>query len=226
MIGTGKGDLAELEQFVGGILQSLKPSERRSLLRTVARSMRKSQMARIAKQRNPDGSGFAPRKPPEKPSVGGYAVKFLYPAGGSGQARMVLMKSWVRQGPLLTGYDVQRGAMRSFFWDRVIKFLPVEQGEENAGAGKVNRGSRLRARAMFRRLRSGRFLKADASANEAWVGFAGRIAAIARIHQQGLFDRPTPRSREVRYAERQLLGLTAQDRAGILDAVMEHLLPE
>jgi phage gpG-like protein len=213
MIGTGKGDLAELEQFVGGILQSLKPSERRSLLRTVARSMRKSQMARIAKQ----------RKPPEKPSVGGYAVKFLYPAGGSAQARMVLMKSWVRQGPLLTGYDVQRGAMRSFFWDRVIKFLPVEQGEENAGAGKVNRGSRLRARAMFRRLKSGRFLKADASANEAWVGFAGRIAAIARIHQQGLFDRPTPRSREVRYAERQLLGLTAQDRAAILDAVVEHL---
>lgn len=221
MIGTGKGDLAELEQLAGAMLLELSPSARRALLRDVSRAVRKSQQRRIARQRNPDGSAFEPRKPASERRVGEHAKKFLYPSGGSGQPRLVYLKSWTRSGHLITGFDIERGAMRSFFVRRIVRWLPVEAGEENAGAGQIR--SRPRRLAMFRKLRQARFLRAGADAREAWAGFAGRIARIARIHQEGLLDRPTPRAREIRYPERQLLGLTAEDRADLIDTILDHI---
>lgn len=225
MQGTGRGDLAELEALMGAILKSLEPPERRSLLRRVARSIRRDQQQRIARQQNPDGSRFAPRKKPREPVPGNYAVKFLYPSAGSGKPRLVLMKSWTRQGPLMTGFDAEAGGIRSFEYKKVIRWLPVEEGEENKGAGQLPRPT-IRQRAMFRRIRRTGIMQADANDQEAWVGFAGRVAAVARIHQLGLLDRPSHQGPEVRYAVRELLGLTAKDRADLLDAVIEHLTPE
>jgi len=48
-------------------------------------------------------------------------------------------------------------------------------------------------------------------------------AAVASIHQYGLKDRPAPLAREIRYARRELLGLTAAEREALLDVVIEHL---
>lgn len=223
MADIGAHDLGELERFAGSILQSLKPAERRSLFRKVARAMRTSQQARIAAQRNPDGSRFEARRRPRDPVPGGYAVKFLYPSGGSGAARLVLMHSWTRRGPLLTGFDVQAGGLRSFEYAKVIRWLPVEAGEENKGAGKLRRPS-IRQRAMFRKIRRSGILSANGAEHEAWVGFAGRVAAVARIHQLGLFDRPSHDGPDVRYAMRQLLGFTAADRSAILDATIEQIM--
>lgn len=223
--GTGAADLAELEGFMGAVLKSLSPPERRSLLRKAARSIRTSQQQRIARQENPDGSRFAPRRKPRDPVPGGYAVKFLYPEHGGGKPRVVLMSSWAKQGPLMTGFDVHAGGMRSFEYAKVIRWLPVEPEERNKGAGKLRRPT-IRERAMFRRIRRSGMMTADASDQEAWVGFAGRVAAVARIHQFGLLDRPSHQGPAVRYAARQLLGLTAKDRADLLDAVLEHLTPE
>lgn len=217
------GDLAELERFMGGILKSLEPRARRSLFRKVARQLRRSQQKRIIAQRNPDGSKFARRKPPAQPKPANYAVKFLYPSGGSGAPRMVLMKSWTRQGPLLTGFDIEAGGMRSFEWDKIIRFLPVEEADENKGGGKIRQRVSIRQRAMFRRIRRSGILNAGADDQEAWTGFAGRVAAVARVHQFGLRDRPSRAAREVAYARRELLGDTAQDREDLLDAVLTHL---
>lgn len=221
----GTGDLAELEGFMGAILKSLEPRERRSLLRKAARSLRTSQQQRIARQQNPDGSRFAPRRRPAEPVAGNHAVKFLYPAGGSGPPRVVQMASWTKQGPLMTGFDIEAGALRSFEYAKVIRWLPVDPGEDNKGAGKLRRPT-IRQRAMFRRIRRSGSLNAGASDQEAWVGFAGRVAAVARVHQFGLFDRPSRTAAAVRYAERQLLGLTAADRQRLIDAVIEHLAPD
>ena len=220
------GDLAELEDFVGGMLKSLEPRERRKLFRKVATQMRRSNQKRIAAQRNPDGSAFEKRKPPVEPKPGNYAVKFLYPSGGSGAPRLVYMKSWERQGPIITGYDREAGGMRSFERAKVIKWIKPDPDEQNAGGGKIRKRSTIRQRKMFRKIRGARTLHLGQNDREAWIGFAGRVADVARVHQFGLRDRPARHAREVRYARRELLGMTAQDREELLDAVVEHLLPD
>src|SRR5260363_398366 len=50
------------EAWMGARLARLQPSARRRLARTLAVALRRSQQSRIAAQRNPDGSAFAPRK--------------------------------------------------------------------------------------------------------------------------------------------------------------------
>lgn len=55
-------ELAPLDAWCAGLLQSLQPAERRALAREMARRLRESQAKRIAAQLNPDGSAFEPRK--------------------------------------------------------------------------------------------------------------------------------------------------------------------
>lgn len=56
-------DLRVLEDWAGALLVKLGPAERRRLTQSIARDLRRSQQQRIASQRNPDGSAYAPRKP-------------------------------------------------------------------------------------------------------------------------------------------------------------------
>lgn len=56
-------DLRALEDWAGALLSKLEPSARRKLNQAIARDLRRSQQQRIAAQRNPDGTPFAPRKP-------------------------------------------------------------------------------------------------------------------------------------------------------------------
>ncbi len=215
-------DFAAIEQLAGALVRSLAPVERRLLLRRMARDLRQSQSARIGRQQNPDGSAFERRRPRQEQKPGGFAVRFLYPLGAA-EPRLVFMRSWVRQGPLMTGYDQEAGAIRSFFYDKVAKWLPVEPGEQNAGAGKLRRRGTIRRAAMFRKLRGGRFLRADATDREAWIGFSGRAAEVAKIHQEGLFDQPSIKSKKVRYARRGLLGLTERERGRAIELLLEHV---
>jgi len=216
------GDFAAIETLAGALLRSLEPGARRSLLRKMAREVQKTQSARIAANRAADGTPFAPRRPKKAQKPGNFAVRFLYPKGAT-EPRVVFMKSWVREGPLMTGFDVEAGGIRSFFWDKVEKWLPVEAAEQNARAGKFRRRGSIKQKAMFRKLRNGRNLRADATDREAWIGFTGRAADIARIHQDGLFDRPAAKAKPVRYAERALLGLTEAERSRALDIFLEHV---
>jgi phage virion morphogenesis protein len=87
-----------------------------------------------------------------------------------------------------------------------------------------DRSGAIRQRAaMFTKLRTARWLRATGTADAAEVGFAGRVARIARAHQEGLRDRATPEAPEVRYPRRALLGFTPADRAMIREQVLRHL---
>jgi len=76
---------------------------------------------------------------------------------------------------------------------------------------------------MFTKLRTARWLRISGTADAAEVGFAGRVASIARVHQDGLRDRAAPDAPEVRYPKRPLLGFTGADREHIRDLLLRHL---
>ncbi|MBS7724587.1 phage virion morphogenesis protein [Pseudomonas lalucatii] len=69
--------------------------------------------------------------------------------------------------------------------------------------------------------RPGTSLQSDAG--RIAIGFLGRTARLARVHQYGLRDRPGRGASEVQYARRQLLGLTAADLELIRDRLLDHL---
>lgn len=79
--------------------------------------------------------------------------------------------------------------------------------------------------AMFTKLRNNTNLKVKADGNEIAVGFFGRVARIARVHQFGLNDRVAKDGPEVRYVERRLVGFSVADRKLIHDSVLKHVSP-
>lgn len=89
---------------------------------------------------------------------------------------------------------------------------------------RANKGKiRKRKAAMFTKLRTARWLKVSATPDVVSIGFTGPVARIARVHQEGLRDRPGPTSREVRYPRRQLLGFSEADREIVRAHFLEHL---
>ncbi|WP_286976816.1 phage virion morphogenesis protein [Pseudomonas sp.] len=145
-------DLNALEDWAGALLTKLQPKERRQLNTSIARELRRSQQQRIAAQRNPDGTAFAPRK-----------------------ARELRQKQ-----------------------------------------GRIKRK-------MFTKLRQARYLKVQSTANSIAIGFLGRTARIARVHQYGLRDRPGKTSPDTRYDRRELLGFSSSDLDMIRDSLLNHL---
>lgn len=53
----------ELQGKLTALINNLSPQTRRQLSRNIGQALRKSQANRIARQQNPDGSTFEPRKP-------------------------------------------------------------------------------------------------------------------------------------------------------------------
>lgn len=217
-------DLAEVERIAGALLRGLSSGERRGLMRRMARDLAISQRERIAAQRQPDGSAFEPRKKKEAPISGRGTACFLYPSGGGGEPRKVIMKSFTwGAGQMMTGFDIEAGAIRSFEFGKIVKWLPVPPEHVNRGGGRLRRRGGLRRRAMFRRLASSRFMKTGTDDQGFWVGFSGKISAIANVHQRGLRDRPSLRAKPVDYPRRELLGVTMADRERLLDLLYDYM---
>ena len=147
-------DLRALEDWAMPLLSSLTPPKRRALARKIGQALRRQQAARIASQRNPDGSAYEPRK--------------------TTQARM------------------QKGNIR---------------------------------RTMFEKLRAARHLRVEADDEGVAVGFFGRTAKIARVHQYGLRDQVQPGGPTYQYPARGLLGLTEAEREQIKDMLIGHFSP-
>lgn len=63
--------LHALDAYLAGLLAKLDAPQRRLLARTIAVELRRRQAARIAAQRNPDGSAYVPRKPQLRHKRGG-----------------------------------------------------------------------------------------------------------------------------------------------------------
>jgi phage virion morphogenesis protein len=78
-------------------------------------------------------------------------------------------------------------------------------------------------REMFKKLRTAKYMKTQASPNEAVVEFAGNVQRMARVHHYGLRDRPSRKGKEVRYESRELLGISANDIKNIEDFIINSL---
>lgn len=139
-------ELQVVEDWVQPLVQRLRPVERRRLMLTLARGLRRRQSQRIASQRDPDGKPYEKRKP--RPG---------------------------RRGP------------------------------------------------MFRRIRQVKYLRTVATPGSAQVGYRGRTARIARIHQEGLQQRITPGGPLVQYPQRRLVGWSDEDRLWVLDEAQQYL---
>lgn len=81
--------------------------------------------------------------------------------------------------------------------------------------GRVKRQAK-----MFQKLPKTSYLKAKGDGQAITVGFTGRVARIARVHQYGLKDRAEANAPEVRYKQREVLGFTESD----LDLIRDELL--
>ena len=97
-------------------------------------------------------------------------------------------------------------------------YAPRKPRELRGKQGRIKRKGK-----MFTKLRTVRYVKANGSATAATVGFAGRISRIARVHQYGLRDRAERGAPDVQYAQRELLGLTDDEREFVRDQVLLHL---
>lgn len=218
-------DLEQLHSVASSMLEFLEPAQRRRLLRALARDMRTANQRRQKRQQAPDGSRWEKRKVRAKVQGATRPTKFLYPSGGFGEPRVVEMRSWIGRGDMIVGFDREADGIRTFRKDKVIKWLPADGSADpgglpesiRAGRGRVRRG----ADAMFRGLRSGRWQKAGATQDEAWVQFAGRAARIAGVHHYGERDRVADDGPEIDYPERQLIGFGAGDEAMILNRFID-----
>lgn len=81
----------------------------------------------------------------------------------------------------------------------------------------------IRQRAMFAGLRKRKNLRRASSSDHAEVGFRGRAARIADVHQQGLINEVSPGGPLAKYAQRQLLGLSADDLSRIEKSTLQFL---
>lgn len=78
-------------------------------------------------------------------------------------------------------------------------------------------------REMFAKLRTAKYMKAQATSDEAVIEFTGRVQRMARIHHYGLRDRPSRNGKEVQYESRPLLGISESDLQLIEQEVIARL---
>lgn len=98
------------------------------------------------------------------------------------------------------------------------KFAPRKQRNLRGKQGRVKQKL-----AMFKKLRTASYLKVRGDSNSVTVGFTGRIARIARVHQYGLNDRAERGAPNIRYEQREILGFTDLDLNLIRDGLLAHL---
>ena len=96
-------------------------------------------------------------------------------------------------------------------------YLPRKRLRDKAGRIK-----RTAAR-MFRRISQADYLRVQADPNGVAIGFTGRVARIAGVHQRGESDEVSRGGPSVRYPIRELLGVTAEDRATVRDMILDHI---
>jgi hypothetical protein len=203
-------DFKELEGTINVLLQGISPARRGKKLREIGRELRRRQADRIADQKNPDGSSFKPRSKKLRKRKIKESAKFLYPTGGVGAPRVVLLKSYTTSKRHLIGFDVERRGMRTFKKAKILKYLPKTATEENKNAGKWRKPTKAENK-MFKKIKAPRFLRSYTSSDELRIGFTGRVATIARAHQYGQSGRP----------QRRLIGLSSAEQELIMDKVLE-----
>jgi len=88
--------------------------------------------------------------------------------------------------------------------------------------GKSGRIKRQKA-SMFNKLRTNTFLRVQADANQASVGFFGKVARVARVHHEGLQDKVAPNGPRYNYPMRPLLGFNTSDAVLLRESLLRHV---
>lgn len=217
-------ELAVYREAVSNYIETLDGRERSRLMRQLALRIRRSQQIRIKAQTSPDGAPWPKRKPRKTQKAASRPIRFLY-RKASGDERLADMRSWVRSGDKLTGFDREAAGLRTFLNSRVSRHLPAEGGADPAPIEGTLRNAKGRVRrssqAMFVKLRQK--MTAGSSGDDAFVEFRGRAARLARIHHFGLKDRVVPGGPETDYPQRELLGFSQADDDAIMDLVFAHM---
>ncbi|MBY4837537.1 phage virion morphogenesis protein [Pantoea sp. DY-5] len=78
-------------------------------------------------------------------------------------------------------------------------------------------------REMFAKLRTAKYMKAQATSNEAVIEFTGRVQRMVWVHHYGLLDSPTLNSKKIRYPQRPLIGLNLEITKEIHKIIIEGL---
>jgi len=199
-------DFEALESWVEPLLQHMTPVARKALTRTLAIGLRRRQAARIRAQKNPDGSAFESRKGRSKEEV-----RFVYRNEMDEQSEPRLVQ-WERDGPYIEGFNLVKKKYQTYFKRRVVEFLDYRKNSIRGGVE------------MFAKLRQARRLKAVSDADGAAVGFRGKDAVVARIHQEGKVGQVGRKGASHKYPERRILGLTQDDRVWVMEQLAEHFL--
>ena len=76
---------------------------------------------------------------------------------------------------------------------------------------------------MFNVIKNAKYMRMERTPQGVAVGFTGRIAFIARVHQFGLNDKVDRDGPTVKYASRELLGFTEEEIKMIETDVLNHL---
>ncbi|MGY2142219.1 phage virion morphogenesis protein [Pseudomonas azotoformans] len=97
------------------------------------------------------------------------------------------------------------------------KFAPRKQRNLRGKQGRIRRKL-----TMFKKLRTASYLKASGDRNTVTVGFTGRIARIARVHQYGLKDRAERGAPDVQYEKREILGFMDADIEMVRNQLLSH----
>ncbi|MGJ0629396.1 phage virion morphogenesis protein [Xenorhabdus bovienii] len=117
---------------------------------------------------------------------------------------------------MITGYDTERKAVRSFYKNDIQRILEVK-------TDRINTRKASKKTRMFKKLATARYLRLSANDREAVIFFAPKVAAVARVHHFGLKERMRGKNMTVKYPERRLLGLTPQDIQHIEEHILSHL---
>ncbi|MFX1735397.1 phage virion morphogenesis protein [Paraburkholderia sp. A1RI_3L] len=134
-------ELSAVETWAGALLGQLSPAGRRTVMRDVARELRRSQQKRIAAQRNPDGSAYEPRKakPTQKKAKG---------RDKRGRIRRTAMFMKLRTARLMK-VDAEADGFAVGFAGRVGRIARIHQGGERVPVTPGGPKYRYPARALL-----------------------------------------------------------------------------
>lgn len=215
-------DIDQLASWAEPILRSMEAKQRKVLMRSIVTKVRRSNVDRMKRQEAPDGTKWKPRR--SASAKGGRkvhkSVEFLYDKGLGVERRR--LQSWHSTPTMMTGYDPDAGGLRSFRKDRVVRYININTRSTNK---RLRERGKIRKQAMFNKLRTTKYLKANATSDAATVSIPGRVGAIAKVHQFGLRSKVSEDGPMHDYPERALLGLSRDDLEMIANEILEHVSP-
>jgi phage virion morphogenesis protein len=134
-----------------------------------------------------------------------------------------LSRGEIRRLAVAIARDLRRGQQQRITAQQNPDGSPYEPRKAQPKRRLRDQVGALRRGAMFSKLRTAKHLLTRADAEGAVVGFVGRAARIAAVHQYGERDQVQPGGPEVQYPARELLGFTPADLERVRDLLLQHL---